>query len=152
MSDREFTTKTVLGMRLLALSTTAPSQPEVAPLVGPLFDAVATKLEAAGVPFDLSVATYEMHEDGSLEVVAGFVQDHAEVDGLEVVQLNPCEVVSTLHHGSMATIGESWGALMARVESEGWAFSGPCREVYLESPMGDQDVWVTELQQPVVRS
>jgi len=26
---------------------------------------------------------------------------------------------------------------------------GPCREVYLQTPMDDADAWVTELRQPV---
>lgn len=145
-----FVTRTVEPLRLLGLSTVAPSHPEIPPLVGPLFERVADLLVAAGHEPGLSVATYQAHPDGSCTIVCGFVDDGA-VAGLEAFELDECEAVCLEHHGSVDTIGESWGALMTRVEAEGWRYAGPCREVYKVSPPGDMSDWVTELQQPVVR-
>ena len=57
--------------------------------------------------------------------------------------------LTVIHRGSMATIGDTWQALVTAVDARGLTAAEPCREVYLETPMDDQDAWVTELQQPV---
>ena len=49
----------------------------------------------------------------------------------------------------MDTINDSWQALAQQVDERDLVAFGPCREVYLETPMEDQSRWVTELQQPV---
>jgi effector-binding domain-containing protein len=49
----------------------------------------------------------------------------------------------------MDTINDTWQALAQQVDQRGLTAFGPCREVYLETPMDDQSRWVTELQQPV---
>ena len=59
------------------------------------------------------------------------------------------KAVTVIHRGCMATIGDSWPALARHIDDRGLESIGVCREVYLETPMDDQSVWVTELQQPV---
>ena len=57
--------------------------------------------------------------------------------------------MTVIHHGSMATIGDSWQALARHVDDRGLHPVGVSREVYLETPMNDSNARVTELQQPV---
>ncbi|MCI9888867.1 GyrI-like domain-containing protein [Micrococcales bacterium 31B] len=116
-----------------------------------MFDAAADDLLAVGARPELGVALYAMDGSGTA-VTCGFVADAPVVPGLVLHELGSIEVASVLHHGSMETIGDSWGALMAWCEAEGYAMSGPCREIYLESAdRDDMSDWVTELQQPVER-
>ncbi|MGO4596824.1 GyrI-like domain-containing protein [Terrabacter sp. 2RAF25] len=76
--------------------------------------------------------------------------ESVDVEGAEVSALPACDrAVTVIHRGSMATIGDTWQALATPVDSRGLTAYGPCREVYLDTPMDDQDAWVTELQQPV---
>jgi effector-binding domain-containing protein len=51
----------------------------------------------------------------------------------------------------MSGIAESWHALSTAVADRGLTATATCREHYLQSASEDQSVWVTELQQPVIR-
>jgi len=151
MTAREFVVKTLPGIRLAERSAAAASQPEVGPLVGPLFDEVADALMASGAQLGPGVAYYETTDD-AIECHAGFEYSGPEADGFDIGELPAeAEAVALVHLGSMAGIGDSWGAVFGWLGESGLIPSGPCREIYLESPMGDQDSWVTELQQPFVR-
>ena len=57
---------------------------------------------------------------------------------------------TTIHYGSLATIGDSWQALHAWIEDNGYELAGVCRELYVVSEPGPQENWVIELQQPVI--
>jgi effector-binding domain-containing protein len=151
MTEREFVVKSLPAMRLAERSAAAATQPEIGPLVGPLFDEVADALMAADKPLGLSVAYY-VSSDAAIECHAGFEYAGEKADGFDIGELpEEAEAVSLMHHGSMAGIGDSWGAVFGWLGEAGLIPSGPCREVYLVSPMGDQDSWVTELQQPFLR-
>ena len=151
MTEREFVVKSLPAVRLAERSAVATSQPEVGPLIGPMFDQVAEALFAAARQPGLAVAYYVSTED-SFECHAGFEYTGAVADGFEIGEL-PAEAqaVSLLHRGAMAGITDSWMAVFGWFTDSAFEPAGPCREIYLESPMGDQDSWVTELQQPFVR-
>jgi effector-binding domain-containing protein len=151
MTEREFVVKSLPAIRIAECAAVAATQPEVGPLVGPLFDEVADALMAAGKPLGLSIAYY-VTTDAAIECHAGFEYAGAKADGFDIGELpEEPEAVALTHFGSMAGIGDSWGAVFGWLGESGLIPSGPCREVYLDSPMGDQDSWVTELQQPFVR-
>ena len=151
MSQREFVVKQAVPRRILALTGLAARQAEVPQVVGPMFGAVADAIRDAGERADLGIASYAMRPDGGLDIVAGFVWDGAEIPGFDIIELPEVLVASTTHYGVMATIGESWGALMRWVDSNGFGMSGPGREIYLKAASEHQRDWVTELQQPIVR-
>lgn len=70
--------------------------------------------------------------------------------GVDIAELPAYDrAVSVLHNGSMETIGATWQALHEHIEAQGARPSGPCREIYLETPLDDPEGCVTELQQPV---
>jgi effector-binding domain-containing protein len=151
MTEREFVVRPLPVIRLAERSATAATQPEVGPLVGPLFDQVADALTAAGQQPGLGVAYYVTTGSG-IECHAGFEFAGPGADGFEIAELPAeAEAVALVHFGSMATIGDSWGAVFEWIDQSGYTASGPCREIYTESATDDQDSWVTELQQPVVR-
>ncbi len=151
MPDLEFTVTQSEPRRILATTGSAPSQPEVSAVVGPLFGAVASAIERSGGRLGVGVATYAMGPDGGIDIVAGFEWDADPLPGLSVVDLPDVLVASTTHYGVMATIGDSWSALMHWAADEGFFPAGPGREIYHESSSPDQSTWVTELQQPIAR-
>ncbi len=66
------------------------------------------------------------------------------------------EVAEVIHHGAFTSISEAYEALVKWIETNGYQFNGPCREIYLQLPVkiGDQNDpdTVTEIQFPVVKA
>ena len=151
MGERSFDVVDGRAWRIIAATGAAGSQPEVSSVVGPMFGRVAAAIQQAGGRLDTGVATYAMGPDGGIEIVAGFSWDGEALPGFDIVELPGVLVASTTHLGVMATIGESWSALMRWVGEHGFDPAGPGREIYHESSGADQRDWVTELQQPVTR-
>ena len=152
MSAMEISEKPLPFVRLASLTESVASQPEVAAVVGPLFDRVADALSDAGATPGLPVAEYDMDRHG-VRITVGFIYDGPTVDGLVVVELPAVESAFTATHlGTMATIDDSWQALNKAISDGGATAVGACREVYLRSESEDQADWITELQQPVTRS
>ncbi len=121
-------------LRLAQTSATAPGfGPEnIGPVIGPMFGPLHDCLAEAGVKSGPhSVARYEALDTG-------------EGTGVQVL------AATTVHHGSMATIGQDWEGLVTWIRDNGYEPNGVCRELYLASEPEPQKNWVTELQQPVV--
>ena len=130
----------------------------ITPVIGPLFDRLYRDLTTAGVrPGPSSLAMYEAIEEGDGEGARAYAAFPvgtavASGDGFDVVEVPAIELAATtVHHGSMATIGESLEALLAWVDDNGYELAGVCRELYIVSEPESQENWVTELQQPIVR-
>lgn len=152
MSAEQITEKPLPYVRIAALTETVSSQPEVAAVVGPLFDRVADAIVAAGGEPGLPIAEYDMNKHG-VRITVGFTYDGPAIDGLIIVELPAVESAFTATHlGTMATIDDSWRALSQAITAHGATAQGACREIYLQSESEDQADWVTELQQPVTRS
>ena len=152
MSQIEIISKSLPAVRLAARTAVVAEQPEVAGVVGPLFDAVGEILSAAGASLETPIAQYEMGEDG-MRIVAGYAVGQGVPDGVVAVDLPAVPAaICGVHLGTMDRIGESWQAVHAEIIARGFAPSGPCREVYVRAASADQSGWVTELQQPVERA
>lgn len=131
----------------------------ITPVIGPLFGQLAGALDKAGATFGpTSLAMYQAIDagDGSeVRAYAAFPVDQtvAEGEGYTLAEVPAAELAATtVHHGSMATIGESWEALHAWIEENGYELAGVCREFYVVSEPEPQENWVTELQQPIARA
>lgn len=152
------TIETLPALRVLQTSASVGSQPEIAPVIGPLFGRVYGEASRAGATPGLAFATYtwvDGEPGGRCDLTAGYVVgdwDGDVPDGLELVEHPACEAAVAVHHGSMERIHESWMALDRFVADSGLGFDGPCRELYLEASNSDQSTWVTQLQQPVSRA
>jgi DNA-binding transcriptional MerR regulator/effector-binding domain-containing protein len=147
--------------RVAQASAVAPGfGPEnISPVIGPLFDQLARDLTAAGVrPGPDAIARYEAIESGDdagARAYAAFQvgPDVGAGNGFTITELPAIDLAATtIHYGSMATIGDSWQALHAWIEENGYELAGVCRELYIVSEPEPQENWVTELQQPVIRS
>jgi DNA-binding transcriptional MerR regulator len=163
--------KGVPAMRVAELTATAASYaPEaIGPVIQPLYHQLMERLARAGlVPAvddcDLpasagpgpGVAWYEdsLHDDGAIVVHAALpVPAGAEAGpdhDVAIVELPAIERAATIvHRGPMEQVLPTVQALARWIEANGYRSTGYARELYLDSPPGDLDRWVTELQEPV---
>lgn len=152
MSELEFVDKPLDAVHVAQLTTVVADTGEITDWMGPAYERLAGKLSTAGAPpRQPSISWYEPQEAG-LRVGASFptALETAPDSEVEIADLPAVpKAVTVIHRGSMATIGDSWQALARHIDDRGLESIGVCREVYLETPMDDQSVWVTELQQPV---
>lgn len=151
MSQIEIIDKPLPAVRLAARRLFAQTQPEVAEVIEPAFDAVAALIGDRPGTLETPIAQYESTEDG-LAIVAGYAYSGAEREGFEIVELPGADAaVCGIHLGAMSGIAESWQAIHNEIIARGFVPSGPCRELYVRAVSPDQSDWVTELQQPVTR-
>lgn len=100
-------------------------------------------------PTGAAQAWYAADEEG-VALGVGWPVAPADLTGVEVLDLPAHDrAVTVIHRGSMTSVGETWQALAAEVERLGLQPSARAREVYHHVDEGDEDAWVTELQQPV---
>lgn len=152
MSQIEIIEKPLPAVRLAARQTVVGSQPEVAGIVGPTFDAIAEIIGGERGALETPIAQYSNNEDG-ISIAAGYAYDGPERDGFEVIELPAVDAaVCGVHLGSMSGIADSWQAIHSEIIARGFVPSGPCRELYVRAVSDDQSDWVSELQQPVVRA
>lgn len=145
-------------LRVAELTATAASfGPEhIGPVIGPLYDELFRRLEAAGVtPTGPGVAYYEdAPEGGGRITVHAAVQVSAPLqDGdFRILDLPALEQAATIvHRGSMDTVLSTAQTLAHWTDAHGYRPTGYPREINLECPE-DRDAWVTELQAPVTRT
>lgn len=149
MSKIELIDKPLPALRLAARTRVVQSQPEIATVIGDMFDDVAQALN--GDRLGMPVAQYRSTEDG-LEVIAGYETAREPGRGYDIVELPAAPgAVCGVHLGSMERIHESWQAVQQEIMGRGAVPTGPCRELYVRSAGVDQSDWVTELQQPFTR-
>ena len=126
----------------------------VSPVIGRILPPLLAALEAAGIDYrEPGIFWYE-NVEGSDDIrvwvswIAG--DDPVADEGWEIVELPAVERAAvTTYRGDMPGIGRAWHDFMDAVLADGAVFTGPCREVYLETDPLPQPEWVTELQQPV---
>ncbi|MFF2780809.1 MerR family transcriptional regulator [Streptomyces sp. NPDC058052] len=158
MSTQDVVVKKIPAVRIAELSAVAAGfEPEnITPVIGPLYERLCGRLEAAGVTgFGPGIAYYEDagKGDGSIVVHAGMtVPEGTEAEGVLVHVLPGIEEAATVvHRGSMDGVLPAAQALASWIDVNGHASAGYARELYLECP-ADPAGWVTELQEPIVRA
>ncbi|MFI1303595.1 MerR family transcriptional regulator [Streptomyces sioyaensis] len=106
-------------------------------------------LDKAGLTVDGSSTP----ADGSaLTAGGGVVTAGADGPGFAVVTLPGLDCAATVvHRGPMSRILPTAQNLAHWIDANGYRSAGYARELYLECPP-DQEKWVTELQEPVIRA
>ncbi|MFJ8921996.1 MerR family transcriptional regulator [Streptomyces sp. NPDC102415] len=157
MPTNDVVIRSIPAIRVAELTATAAGfEPEaISPVIGPLYDELFRRLEAAGVkPTGPGVASYEDAPEGGGRItvhaavqVAAPLQDGA----FRVLDLPPVDRAATIvHRGSMDTVLPTAQALAFWIDENGYRSAGYPREISLECP-DNQDDWVTELQAPVIK-
>lgn len=151
--DLQFIEKALPEWRVSQRRTRADSHAEIGGIVAPLFEELLDTAVKAGLdPNSPTVATYADGSGGELAITVGFpiAEGDSPLPGYDDVTMPAVpRAICTVHAGDMESISDSWQALMQYIGAQGLTPSGPCREVYLETPEGNEDDWRTELQQPV---
>ncbi|MDX2293721.1 MULTISPECIES: MerR family transcriptional regulator [Streptomyces] len=157
MSTQDVVVKKIPAVRIAELSAVAASfgPEDITPVIGPLYEELCGRLEAAGVTgFGPGLAYYEDagRGDGSVLVHAGMtVPEGTAVEGVLVHVLPGIEEAATIvHRGSMDDIMPTAQNLARWIETNGYEARHYARELYLECPE-DRAGWVTELQEPISR-
>lgn len=161
MPSIDIVVKSLPAVRLAELSGIADSyEPQdIGPVIGPLYDELCRRVEAAGVtPTAPGVAYYEDAGDagrpGAVRVHAGLpvaagVRSEDLGGDVRVVVLPAVERAATVvHRGSMDSILPTAQALAQWIDANGERSGGYARELTLACPE-DRDQWVTELQEPL---
>lgn len=158
MPENEVVVKSVPAVRVAELTATAASfEPEdIGPVIGPLYDELFRRLDAAGVaPTGPGVAYYEdvPEADGRISVHAAVQVSAPLQDGaFRILDLPPLDLAATIvHHGSMDTVLPAAQALARWIDANGYQSTGYPREINLECPE-NRDDWVTELQTSVTQA
>ncbi|MFF0272276.1 MerR family transcriptional regulator [Streptomyces sp. NPDC004330] len=158
MSSQDVVVKKIPAVRIAELSGVAASfgPQHIGPVIGPLYEELCGRLEAAGVTgFGPGIAYYEDagRGDGSVLVHAAMtVPEGTAVEGVEVRVLPGIEEAATVvHRGSMDTVLPTAQTLARWIEANGYRTRQYARELYLECPE-DRSRWVTELQEAIVRA
>jgi DNA-binding transcriptional MerR regulator len=155
MGIDEIVVKPIPAVRVAELRGVAASfEPQsIGPVIGPLYDELCRRLDAAGiVPTGPGIAYYTDGSDGSVVVHAGLPVTVERSAGQEfsIVDLPEIERAATIvHRGNMDRVLITMQTLAGWLEANGFRSAGYNRELYLA--VGDNpDDWVTELQEPLV--
>lgn len=161
MSSIDIVVKSLPPVRLAELSGVAGSYEgqDIGPVIGPLYDELCRRVEAAGVtPTAPGIAYYEDAGDaerpGAVLVHAGLpVASSVRAEDLggevRIIVLPAVERAATVvHRGSMDSVLPTAQALAQWIDANGERSAGYAREVSLACPE-DRDQWVTELQEPL---
>ncbi|GAA2656164.1 MerR family transcriptional regulator [Streptomyces lunalinharesii] len=175
MSADDVVLKHTEPVLLAELSEVAASYgPEdIGPVITPLYQELFGRLAAAGLtPTGPGLAYYEAAPDGAgpegtgdavvvhagvaigREELAKAVRRGADGAGLgfDTVTLPGLDLAATVvHRGPMSRIVPTAQHLAHWIDGNGYRSAGYARELYLQCP-DDQEQWVTEIQEPVVRA
>jgi DNA-binding transcriptional MerR regulator len=154
MPTDEVEIKRVPPVRLATVSGRIASfEPEsITPVLGPLFDELMCRFQAAGVePVGPPVAYYVDAPDGDgLVAHAGApVAAGVTVAGCAAVDLPAIDAATIVHRGPMDGVMPTIQTLARWIEAHGYRSAGYNREVYHRYAHGDPQEWRTELQEPV---
>jgi DNA-binding transcriptional MerR regulator len=155
MGIDEIVVKPIPAVRVAELRGVAASfEPQsIGPVIGPLYDELCRRLDAAGiVPTGPGIAYYTDGSDGSVVVHAGLpvTVEHSAGQEFSIVDLPEIERAATIvHRGNMDRVLITMQTLAGWLEANGFRSAGYNRELYVA--VGDNpDDWVTELQEPLV--
>ena len=133
LSTIEFIEKALPALRLAARTAVVAEQPEIAGVVGPMFDGIAEVISGVPGALDTPIALYEPMEDG-IQVTAGYVYNGEPSAGIEIIEVPAAAAaVCGIHLGPMECIAHSRQALHADLLARGDVPSGPCRELYVRA-------------------
>ncbi|MEV0380064.1 MerR family transcriptional regulator [Nonomuraea sp. NPDC050643] len=154
MRTAEVVLKTVSPIRVARLSARAASYEgeDIGPVIGPLFEEICRRVEAAAIRITgPGLAYYVPEDDGSIMVHACLpVNAEPGTHDVEVVDLPGIDTAATIiHHGPMEAVGPTFQALAHWIEEHGYRSRDLAREISLHCPP-NRDEWVTELQIEVI--
>jgi DNA-binding transcriptional MerR regulator len=155
MSTEDVVLKEVPAVRVAELSAVADSyQPDdITPVIGPLYEQLMQRLDAAAVIPSGPPIAYYVDEDEAVRIHAAITVPEQVTGGdFDLLELPGLAHAATIvHRGDLAESMSSMQALAAWIDDNGWRPVGYAREVCLEFDPHNRANWVHELQLEVVR-
>ena len=152
MSELQFIERPLPAVTLAQRTATVDDVSQIGATVGPMFATLIADMVRVGIdPEAPTCAWYEEHGDG-MRIGTGVpvTADSPDLPGTELETLpSAARAVTVVHRGDMLTLQNTWQQLMQYCAAAGLSPVGRCREIYISTPEGNEDAWVTELQQPV---
>lgn len=168
MPNHEVIVKKVDAVRVAAIRSTIPTYAEQGSLWSALDAMLAQQQITPNGPCLTVYHDTEYRErDVDVEVCEPVPNNAVGSNGVTVYTLPAVETMATtLHHGGFENVGETYGALVAWIEQNGYHIVGPNREVYLRAVVppemlaqypsefvtADQAERLTEIQFPVAKN
>ena len=148
--------KRIPAVRVAELTATAASfEPEsIGPVITPLYEELRERLDRAGLtPTGPDIAYYEDSPDGEGVLVHATIPvdaDPGEDHDFAIVDLPEIEQAATIvHRGAMDEVMPTIQTLAHWIDANGYRSVGYNRELYIELGK-NRDMWVTELQEPII--
>ena len=155
MPEQDVVIKKVDAQKVASVRGVVPTYADISILFNELYPYLMEKnAQFAGPPIAVYHDMEYMEKDVDIEVAAPIANSIPATDRIKVGELAAVEQMACMiHRGSYETIGESYKALMAWAEANGYQMAGPDREVYLKTSheTSDPSEFITELQLPVTK-
>jgi effector-binding domain-containing protein len=147
--------KKVEAQRVASLRDTIPTYSDVGQLFNEIFGYLfQQKAQFAGPSIGIYHDMEYREKDVDVEVAVPLANSVAGTKRIKVHELPSVkQMACTIHKGPYEMIGDAYRAVMTWVDINGYEFSGPNREVYLEGPGQGKDPasYVTEVQFPIAK-
>jgi DNA-binding transcriptional MerR regulator len=155
MSEYDVVIKSAEPIRVASIRGVVPTPPDQ----GSMWCELGTYLDAQKVkPIGACLTLYHDDEhrekDWDVEVCEPISDELEETASVKVRTLLAVKKLAcTIHKGPFVTISQAYDAILKWINDNGYHICGPCREVYLESSIGEGSQTdpntVTEIQFPV---
>lgn len=159
MPNYDVVLKSVESQLVAATTGVIPNYEECAPIFNRLFDqaygyAAQQGLKRVGAGIALYHDTKLRDQNIPVEAAASIYEPIPSSDAVWVYELPSVETMAcVVHHGTFATLGQAYNALLEWVEHNHYQIIGATREVYLQYERnGDPTQYVTEVQIPVEKA
>lgn len=145
--------KQIPAQWIASVRETIPNYPSVGKLCGEVAQSLPAGTGGIGVALwhDPEFRDHDVDAEGGV-----YLKQQVAASGrVQVHELPPATVASTLHYGAFNRLNQVYDALLRWVGSNGYRVSGPIRELYLQLSMPvrqDDESYITEIQVPVVKS
>jgi effector-binding domain-containing protein len=155
MPEQDVIIKKVAAQKVASVRGVVPTYGDIDQLFNELCPYLEQhKAQWIGPPIAVYHDMEYMEKDVDIEVAVPIANSIPTTDRIKVAELPAVEQMACLiHRGPYETIGESYKALMAWAEANGYQIAGPDREVYLQGPEPGRspEEFITELQLPVTK-
>jgi effector-binding domain-containing protein len=155
MPNLDVVFKKVVAQNVASVRDVIPTYSDIGPLFDELYSYLTEqKAQLTGPPIAIYYDMEYKERDVDVEVAAPIAGQISPTDRIKTRELPAVDTAACLiHQGPYETLNESYKAIMAWIETNGYRLAGPDREVYLKGPEAniDPSSYVTELQVPVTK-
>jgi DNA-binding transcriptional MerR regulator len=159
MPNYDVVLKPVESQLVAAATGIIPNYEDCAPIFEQLFDqaygyAAQQGIKRVGAGIAIYHDTKLRDQNIPVEAAASIYERIPSSNGVWVYELPSVETMAcVVHHGSFATLGQAYNALLEWIEHNHYQIMGATREVYLQYERnGDPTQYVTEVQVPVEKA